>query len=181
MNTREYINSLIIENLGLVKFSMNKLNLSGKDIEELEAIGRIGLVKAANSYDQTKSKFSTYAIICIRNEIFKSFRSSNKHLGVLSLDEDINDGDSLVIGDTIKSDEEDIIDLVIYKELLDKLSKEIHALPPRDQEIVTRLYGLDGKTRDSQSTISNDIGITQASVSRANTKILKKLQRVLEA
>jgi len=59
-------NVLIEKNLRLVAHIVKKYNNSGRDIEELIAIGIVGLVKAVNTFNIDKgSRIVTYAARCI--------------------------------------------------------------------------------------------------------------------
>jgi len=72
---------LIIENLPLVKYVVNKFLIylpSFVDKEDLAEYGIIGLLEAAERYDQRKdTKFSTYAISRIRGSILDYLRSQD--------------------------------------------------------------------------------------------------------
>lgn len=60
---------LISGNLRLVAFNTKKFQNTGYDTEDLISVGTIGLIKAINTFNPEKSKFSVYASECINNEI----------------------------------------------------------------------------------------------------------------
>ena len=61
---------LIRHNLRLVAHVAKKYYAMPGDAEDLISIGTIGLIKAVNSFDNTKkARFSTYASRCIENSI----------------------------------------------------------------------------------------------------------------
>lgn len=61
---------LIRHNLRLVAHIVKKYYASSTDQEDLISIGTIGLIKAVNSFDNTKgARFATYAARCIENAI----------------------------------------------------------------------------------------------------------------
>ena len=61
---------LIRHNLRLVAHIVKKYYASSTDQEDLISIGTIGLIKAVNSFDNTKgARFATYAARCIENEV----------------------------------------------------------------------------------------------------------------
>ncbi len=77
---------LVEENMGLVgdvmrKHIHNRNDLGSFDYEDLFQIGCIGLSKAANSFDSSKGKFSSFAFIVVRNEIFKALTQATKSFG----------------------------------------------------------------------------------------------------
>lgn len=72
--------------------------------EDLIQTGMCGLCKAAESWDSSKSKFSTYATHCIINEIKNEFRQRQRQPKTISLnttpiDEVDNELGDLLIGD----------------------------------------------------------------------------------
>ena len=68
---------LVEENLKLVYEVAHKykyLCCTTVDFEDLVSIGYIGLIRASQSYDDTKNvKFSTLAFVCIKNAILREF------------------------------------------------------------------------------------------------------------
>jgi RNA polymerase sigma factor (sigma-70 family) len=65
-----------------------KIEITGFGLEDLFQTAKLGLWKACTTYDPKRSKFSTWAVNCIRNELLMAYRSASKHKGVevLSLD-----------------------------------------------------------------------------------------------
>ena len=70
---------LVEENLRIVPFMLKKMLFPASEYQEMLAVGNLGLVKAAMTYKtSTGNKFSTYATICIRNEINMAMRNIKK-------------------------------------------------------------------------------------------------------
>lgn len=66
---------VIEENLGLVHACANRFRSRGVDYDDLYQAGCVGLVKAADGYDESKGfAFSTYAVPVILGEIKRIFR-----------------------------------------------------------------------------------------------------------
>ena len=70
-------NKLIADNMGLVgKVIKDKVRdvrrIGIFEYDDLFQIGCIGLIKAVDAYKPGKAQFSTYAYVCIRNEIFEA-------------------------------------------------------------------------------------------------------------
>lgn len=70
----------------------------------------LGLVKAANTFDSERgTKFSTYAALCIRNEMLMYMRKVRRYFGKeISLEEPVSTdetGTVLTIADTIEANE----------------------------------------------------------------------------
>ena len=96
---------LITDNMGLVRYIVKGIEAPKEEYDDLVSEGTIGLIKAAQTYDENKEiKFSTYSARCIKNQILMYLRKENKHKNVQSLDDILNednDGKKLVISDLI--------------------------------------------------------------------------------
>ena len=77
--TRELEELLVQQHYGLVV--SQALSFCGRihPLEDCIQVGLIGLLKAIRNYDPDKSKFSTFATICIRNEILRFKNKNKKH------------------------------------------------------------------------------------------------------
>ncbi len=72
---REERNKLAADNIGLVYACANKFRGRGVEFEDLVQSGCIGLVKAAEGFDETRGfMFSTYAVPAIIGEMKRIFR-----------------------------------------------------------------------------------------------------------
>ncbi len=68
-------NAFVEQNLGLVYLCANRFRGKGVDYDDLYAAGCVGLIKAADGFDETRGlKFSTYAVPVILGEIKRLFR-----------------------------------------------------------------------------------------------------------
>ena len=77
MNSRE-IEQAVVDNQNLVRFAINRYFPSLRDDEDIFQVGWIGLWRACIGYDSSRSKFSTYAVRCIINEIRVELRNRAK-------------------------------------------------------------------------------------------------------
>ena len=97
-------NKLIEDNMSLVYFIINKYYPTYITDEDIVQAGMLGLCKAGDTWNEDKGAFSTYAAICIRNNIRMEFRGRGKHQGVLSLDYELpetEDGAIITLGDMV--------------------------------------------------------------------------------
>jgi RNA polymerase sporulation-specific sigma factor len=79
-------NVLIERNLRLVAHIVKKFDNTGEDVDDLISIGTIGLIKAINTFDQSKKiRLATYAARCIENEILMHLRSTRRIRSEVSL------------------------------------------------------------------------------------------------
>lgn len=107
---------LIEENMKLVYSVVTKEYPTYIHDDDIIQSGMLGLCKAAESWDESKSKFSTYAWRCIRNEINREFINRKPYNKVLSLDKPI--GEDTTLGDVLVG-EDDVwcVDDRFYEEL----------------------------------------------------------------
>lgn len=99
--------------------------------EDIIQCGMLGLCKAAEKWDESKSKFSTFAIICIRSEIQMEFRKRAKHQGILSLDYEVDNGEggTCTFGDYLVGEEDvSYFDIGINLNCLTDREKEVAEL-----------------------------------------------------
>ena len=160
---------LYFENEALVyhvlhrKFRMSRLD------DDFQQIARLGLWKACLSYDETKGKFSTYAVPCIANQIKMELRKMGRKPIEVSLEALVKDTDEnserlTISGILIGEQDVGFVDTIwVDKELTD-----------RQKRILGLLY--DGMV---QADIAREIGISQTMVSREVTKIRNIAQKYI--
>lgn len=128
MCTNTQIQKLIDENMNLVYYIIHKYYPTFVDDEDIVQCGMLGLCKAANTWDENKSTFSTYAGKCIRNEINYEFRDRKKHNGVLSLDYEYSNGsnEDITLKDmVIGQDDVDYVDTSFIYQNLNTFEREL--------------------------------------------------------
>lgn len=83
-NDEEAINDLIKFYLPLVSINVKNFFLIGADREDLIQEGLLGLFKAIKYYKSEKSSFNTFAVLCIRRQIFSAIKlaNSNKNMAL---------------------------------------------------------------------------------------------------
>ena len=150
---------LIEDNMGLVYHLVSKEYPTYLHDEDIIQWGMLGLCKAAEKWDESRSKFSTFAMFCIRSEIQMEFRRRSKHNGIFSLDYEYagEDGEPTTLADRVIGDED-----VPYFDLSIDLSR----LKEKERKIAELL--LTGMT---QVDIANKLGVSKVSVCRTVRKI----------
>ncbi|MEG1407372.1 MAG: RNA polymerase sporulation sigma factor SigK [Ruthenibacterium sp.] len=171
--------TLISHNLRLVAHIVKKYYASATDHEDLISIGTIGLIKAVDSFDNTKgARFATYAARCIENEVLMSFRSGKKNQNNISIQESIDhdkDGNGLTINDIV-ADSFAIDEAYESKEEAAKIHRIVEKLNGRDRQIVVLRYGLQGQKPLTQQQVSEILHISRSYVSRIEKKALELLK-----
>lgn len=180
---KEAKEKLIAHNLRLVVYIAKKFDNTKVGTEDLISIGTIGLMKAINTFDASKSiKLATYASRCIENEILMYLRKNNKQKLEVSIDEPLNvdwDGNELLLSDILGTDED-----VIYRDLetqadLKLLHQALKTLNGREKMIIELRFGLHSKDGEelTQKQVADLLGISQSYISRLEKKIMKRLHQ----
>jgi len=186
--TPEEKNKLAEENFNIIHYVAKSFSNTGLGHDELVSIGSVGFVKALNTYSEKKgAKFSTYAIICVKNEILHFLRREKKHVDntVLSGNVMYSDGEGgvLTIEDTLSNkmnDEAFVEDVILLNEDIEILMNAIRKLPKRDQFIIINRYGIGGRKVMTQEEIGKTLGMSQANVSKLEQNIIKELNSLLK-
>ena len=97
-------NDLIEQNMKLVYYIISKDYPTFIRDEDIIQSGMLGLCKAAQNWDSTKSQFSTYACKCIRNEINQEFIRRKPYSKNLSLEHKV--GTDGTLGDILPGDDD---------------------------------------------------------------------------
>ena len=100
----------------------------------------------------------------------------------VSLDEPINmdyDGNELLLSDILGTEEDMILKPLEDDVDLRLLRQAVQELPPREREIITMRYGLEGRQELTQKEVAQKMGISQSYISRLEKKIMLKLRKEL--
>ncbi|OEH91533.1 RNA polymerase sporulation sigma factor SigK [Bacillus solimangrovi] len=172
-------NKLIEHNLRLVAHIVKKFENTNEDSEDLISIGTIGLIKAIESYSLGKgTKLATYAARCIENEILMHLRSLKKTRKDVSLQDPIGqdkEGNEISLIDILKSENEDVIEVIQQNLELEKIGQFIHILDKREKEVIIGRFGLQKGDEKTQREIAKELGISRSYVSRIEKRALMKL------
>lgn len=172
---------LIEHNLRLVAHIVKKYDSKIEDPDDLISIGTIGLIKGVDSFSNKHgTRITTYCARCIENEILMYFRSNNKNLKNVSLNESVGfdkDGNEITILDVLKAPRPDFIEEINKKDNIKLLLQYLDILSPREKEIVIRRYGLYNHPEQTQKVIAKELKISRSYVSRIEKRALTKILR----
>ena len=176
---------LVLHNMRLVTHVIKRYGTAGEDREDLISIGTVGLLKAVASFKPGYgSRFATYGIRCIENEILMYFRSKKKNKYDISLYEPIGtdkEGNQIHLVDVVENPQKDMTESVEDKTLFHLISQKMEeVLEPRELLVLRMRYGLDGNDSVSQREIAGVLGISRSYVSRIEKHALEKLRDLLE-
>ena len=173
--------TLIEHNLRLVVYIARRFENTGINIEDLISIGTIGLIKAVGTYQPARSiKLATYASRCIENEILMYLRKIAAQKSELSFDEPLNtdwDGNELLLSDVLGT-ESDLVMRPIEADVDRQLLRQaLERLEPREKQIITLRFGLDGRQERTQKEVADQLGISQSYISRLEKRIIARLKK----
>ncbi len=167
-------NNLVVNNMKLVYYAFEKLaknDITKRYKEDLISEGMIGLVKVAKFFDKSKGfKFNTFAMRCIKNEMFMFLRKLNKESCEISLYAPIHkdkDNNEICLVDIIgeeNANPEMEIDKKVFLEFMEKQSVI-------DKKIILAIC--KGYT---QKEIAKVLQMKQPTISRRVLKLKKKFQ-----
>jgi RNA polymerase sporulation-specific sigma factor len=149
---------------------LGKTDFVKRNKDDLVSEGTIGLLKAVKTYNADRSKFSTYASMCIRNQMLMLIRREKKHKNVLSLEAPAGrdaEGHELRLMDIIPDEGQGEAQIFAEIEARETLEAVLAVADGRDKRIVE--LRIDGKT---QAEIADKLGIGGSYVSR----LLKELK-----
>lgn len=175
-------NILIERNLRLVAHVIKKYEGTGEDVEDLISIGTIGLIKAINTFDESRgTRLATYAARCIENEVLMHLRNLKKTRAEVSIYDPIGfdkEGNEISLMDVLFADN-DILETVDIKMQEEKIVQKMSALSRRERQVIEMRYGLFSGLKETQRDIAKKLGISRSYVSRIEKKAISKLIKEL--
>jgi RNA polymerase sporulation-specific sigma factor len=181
---KEAKEKLISHNMRLVAHVVKKYS-GAAETDDLISVGSIGLIKAINTYDETKGTgLATYTARCIENEILMLLRANKKHANDVSLSDPIGtdkDGNELSLIDLLCEKEDAVFSQVDRSIEREKLISFLKAnLSKREYTVICLRYGLKCKRPYAQREVAKFLQISRSYVSRIEKKVLEKLKNKLE-
>ena len=172
---------------GVVLSCSKSLFILGGDNQDLVQEGMIGLFKAVRDFDEQKNiKFSTFAQICVKRNIYTAITNSNspkneplnKGLSISHTDSSDDDDyfknlstDDLGLSE-IYNPEDNVINKEKYDEIIGFMSKELSKLEYQ----VMDLYIIGLTTSEIAKVLGKNEKTTDNAFQRAKNKIRKFLE-----
>lgn len=168
---------LIVDNYQLVHGFVHKYGQSfGHEYDESVQIASLGLCYAALKYDETKSKFSTYAYQCMMREFLKLERlkkAKRRDFSTISIQtpiQNVEGEESGCLEDIISYDELGFQEI----ELKDQIEYAFSKLSAKQLEIV-KYFIKNGKC--DQRNTAKLFGVSQSYISRT----LKRFKNLIQS
>lgn len=173
--------TLIKENMNLVRFILNKMHVPKADYDDYFQIGCMGLFNAAKYFNiDSNVKFSAFAAIAIQRKVAQVFaRKLQKQntIDMVSLDvyADNMDGeiDLLVLYDDGKRLETDILTTDLYEKIINIMNTKL----TETQKEIFKLVVIDGK---NQTEAAEYLGTSRQNINSSYNNALKKIKKELE-
>ncbi|MEL7623805.1 MAG: RNA polymerase sporulation sigma factor SigK [Clostridiales bacterium] len=170
---------LIEHNLRLVAHIAKKFEGKSEDRDDLISIGTIGLIKAVQTFNESKGiKLSTYASRCIENEILMFFRANRRNRNDISLYDSVGtdrEGNSITLLEVLGTDGDIVVDEVENRLEFQNLLEQLKHLTKREKQVISWRFGLEDGLRRTQKEVAEELGISRSYVSRIEKKAVKKL------
>lgn len=170
----------------LVQYMAKRFVNTGISEDELIGIAYEGYVKALNMYKKNKkTKFSTYACKCMGNEILCFLRKEKKWTdNVTSINAPIGvdkNGNALDLEKVLKEESTKALDEMVISKDVDALVLESLSVLNETEKIITIYrFGLGGVEEKTQKTIAQELGISQAYVSKLEKDCLVKIKKYIQ-
>lgn len=182
---QEIMDYLMVKYKSMVRKKARAMYLLGGENEDLIQEGMIGLIKAVRDFDVTqKTSFSSFAELCVSRQMYSAIEASNrkKHLPLNSYvslyedSEEVGEGRSLPLIDTIESSKENDPEVLYFgKEYTEAFAEQLKELlsPLENHVLYLHLMGMDYRT------IAELLGKSPKSVDNALQRIKTKAQKIL--
>lgn len=188
--TNEEKDILAAKNIPLIHSIVKRFANTGIEYSELLSAGYVGYAKALQTFAKGKNvKFSTYAYRCIKNEILYFLRREKRHK-----DNDISlykpmstdkNGNVMTVDSTISTEDmgaRSVEDEIAISETI-KIMLEVidNYLTPTEALIIKARYGVGNAKPKTQKEIADEIGMSQANVSKLEKGISDKIKKIMSS
>ena len=156
---------LVLNNMKLAYNTAWKMRDTGIEMDDLQSLALLGLVKAARDYDEKRGhKFSNLAVTIMRNEILHEVRRQRKQRNQVSLNSPIVEG-LFTLGDVLEDKQNGFAEVEVQA-LIEDLEE--------NEKKVVRMILFQGM---KQTEVADVIGVSQVTTSRYYRSGLKKLRQ----
>jgi RNA polymerase sigma-E/F/G factor len=180
MRTEQEVERIVHENAGLVGSLVSRtLRLfprlpSGYDREDLQSIGNVGLLRAAQTYDPARGvAFSTYAYRCIEYAIAGELkRASDRQIDCISLSVLLGEDEDNPLEDQIPASNADAAAAAFNNCEREILEEALTGLPEPQARVIRSIY-FDG---DSVSQVAQRWALSTQAIQNLHLRGLKAMR-----
>ena len=182
---QEIMDYLMVKYKSMVRKKARAMYLLGGENEDLIQEGMIGLIKAVRDFDVTqKTSFSSFAELFVSRQMYSAIEASNRkkhqplnsYVSLYEDSEEVGEGRSLPLIDTIESSKENDPEVLYFgKEYTEAFAEQLKELlsPLENHVLYLHLMGTDYRT------IAELLGKSPKSVDNALQRIKTKAQKIL--
>lgn len=180
------VDRLVESNLRLVVSIASQYQGRGLSIDDLIAEGNMGLIKAATKYDATRGlRFAAYAAPHIRKSIEKALDHEGQEQRVeatphgesRSVDAPLGAKPNISLLSVLADGSVPLADERVHSAIVERaVVKAIETLEGREQEVVTKYFGLDGDAL-TMAEIGHDLGLRRERVRQVRDRAVRRLRK----
>lgn len=145
------------------------------EFEDAVQIALLGLIYAAMTFKESKSKFSTYAFLAMQSQFNMEYRKikRQKESGIInvSLSEPITENEELSVEDTVveyQDSIENVETVIAIKNAYEKLND-------KEKQVINMIFYAKEKEAN-QKNVAKKLGVSQPFVSRTTKKFKEYLK-----
>lgn len=178
----------------IYKFTYGIKLPKGYELDDLVSCGLMGLLKAAEKFDLTKTykkesgeechiKFFSFASNVLKNDIFMELRNARKinDKEIFSLNDKLidKDGKAFEKQDIFPDEKPNCMEQFIKEsdsevELI-ALKKAINNLPPKQKAVISYMYFSDEEKKLSNTCVGETLNISRSYISRIKSQAIKNI------
>lgn len=162
---RQALDKLVRANLRFVVSVAKQYQDQGLSMPDLINEGNIGLIKAAEKFDEKRGyKFISYAVWWIRERILHALAEEHRHIS-RQFHDTLPSPDSLIAppglsAETISAD----------------INQPLNLLSERERFIIERTFGINGQPEMKLDEIGESLDLTRGRVCQIRKKAIRKLR-----
>jgi RNA polymerase sigma factor (sigma-70 family) len=170
---------MVEENMGLAYFVLRKYSKRFEWLEKDDILSAcfIGLIKASQTFNPERSRFSTYATTVMHHQIIKELIPRKEQIPTISI-EDIKTVEGESRWQDIVGSEDSMEDTVLTRVLAEQIMSKVDNMKLSDIcKQVIKLHYFEPQL--NQSEIAKKIGCSRNNVSKVMANARKKLRPVV--
>lgn len=180
----ELLNTVAANNFNTIYYVANKFATYSATLEDLIEAGQMGYAKAIYSYDPSRgTKFSTFAINCIQNEVKFHLRKVRKYydndISINAIRHQDKNGNDLTLEDTLADDDSTPEEVARAEAMNIAIQDTLKLLSPRERHVIIYRFGLLGEKEKTQNEIAELLNMSQANISKIEKNCLEKMKELL--
>lgn len=180
----ELLNIVAANNFNTIYYVANKFATYSATLEDLIEAGQMGYAKAIYSYDPSRgTKFSTFAINCIQNEVKFHLRKVRKYydndISINAIRHQDKNGNDLTLEDTLADDDSTPEEVARAEAINIAIKDTLKLLTPRERHVLIYRFGLLGEKEKTQNEIAELLNMSQANISKIEKNCLEKMKELL--